>query len=62
MHYPTFTKIQKDQAFVYIKKIEDKFNVIVLNKETKKVTTALKEINQKSIYNLGKNYGWRDYR
>lgn len=49
-------------SFVYIKQIENKFHVIVLNKKTKKVATAIKNTDQKSLNDLGKNYGWRDFK
>ena len=62
MRLTSFRKIQQDSAVVYIKQLKNKFNVIVLNEKTKKVVTAIKNIDKKSLDDLGRNYGWRDYK
>ena len=62
MRFPSFMKVQRDGALVYIKQIQSNFNVIVFNQKTKKVATAIKNIDQKSLDDLGKNYGWKKYR
>ena len=51
-------KIQADGAKVYIKEVANgKFNIIVEGK--KGIITALKNISQKSLNRLTKNYNWR---
>jgi hypothetical protein len=48
-----------DGSKAFIKKIgENRYNVIVINQKTKKVVSALRQIDLKAINNLGKNYGW----
>ena len=59
LHYPSFTKFQNNGAIVYIKQMQNNFNVMALNPTTKKLVTAIKNIDQKSLNDLGKNYGWR---
>lgn len=55
----SFTKIQKDGAIAYIKQIKNNFNVIIFNKDTKKVVTAIKNTDQQSLTKLGQKYGWQ---
>ena len=54
----TTIKTQGDGAKVYIKEIsKGKFNVIV--EGDKGIITALKNISQKALNRLTKNYNWR---
>lgn len=55
---PDYLRIQGDGAKAFIQKIGERFTIIVLNEETGKVVTALKNTTLKKIINLGKNYGW----
>jgi hypothetical protein len=48
---------QADGARVYIKAVGDRFNVIVEGERG--VVTALKNISQKSLDRLSRNYGWK---
>lgn len=49
---------QADGATVYVQKVSpDKFNVIVEGERG--VVTALKNLDQKAVNNLAKNYGWK---
>lgn len=48
---------QGDGARVYIKAVGDRFNVIVEGERG--VVTALKNISQKSLDRLSRNYGWK---
>lgn len=60
IYSPDIIRTQHDQSKVFIKILADnKFNIIVYNPKTKSIITALKNINRKSITNIGKNYGWR---
>ena len=52
--------IQNDGIKVFLKEMNDgKYAIIMINEETKKVVTALKSIDSKSLQNLSKNYGWK---
>lgn len=52
------TKKQADGAKVYIKELENgKYNVIIEGE--KGIITALKNISQKALDRLSKNYKWR---
>lgn len=57
----SFTRLQSDGSKAYVKHINNRFNVIVLNERSKEVVTALKNIDEKALKNLGKNYGWTPY-
>jgi len=59
LRFPSFTKLQNNGAIVYIKKIKNSFNIMTLNPVTKRIVTALKNIDQQALDNLGKNYGWQ---
>ena len=52
--------IQNDGIKVFLKEMNTgKYAIIMINEETKKVVTALKSIDSKSLQNLSKNYGWK---
>lgn len=53
-----FITVQDDGARVFIKKIAEKFNCIIVNPQTDEVITGLSNISKQSLINLGKNYGW----
>lgn len=57
--HPTYVTSQLDGATVYVKKIENKFNVIILNEYEKKVVTAVKNVDHRDLINLGKRYQWK---
>jgi hypothetical protein len=59
MKDPTETYTQEDGAKVYVKKVGDKFNVVVKNEETGKVVTNLKTISQSKLTKLLTKYGSR---
>ena len=57
---PDFTRTQLDGCTVLVKQInEGKYNILIFHPLQRKVVTALKGIDIKSINNLGKNYGWK---
>jgi hypothetical protein len=59
LHHWSFTKLQKDGSIAYVKQIGSNFNVLIFNKQTQKVITAIKNTDQKSLTQLGKKYGWK---
>lgn len=56
---PTYIKTQFDNAQVFIKNIEEKFNVIVISKKGNEIITVFRKISEKAMKNLGNNYGWK---
>jgi len=56
---PTITKIQIDGVKVFIKKINDRYTIIAVNQTSKKIVTALRNIDEKALVNLGINHGWQ---
>jgi hypothetical protein len=55
---PDFTTIQRDGAKAFIRKIDNKYDIMIYNAKIKKVVTALNGTSLKKIQNLGKNHGW----
>ncbi len=56
---PDYMKIQNNGTKALIKEISNnKYNIMIVNPETKKVVSALRNIDKQAIENLGKNYGW----
>lgn len=55
---PTYIKIQTDGSKAFIKQMNSRYTVIVINEQAEEVVTALKNIDSKALTNLGKNYGW----
>jgi hypothetical protein len=56
---PTYIKTQFNKAQVFIKNIEEKYNVIVISEKGNEVITVFRKISEKAIKNLGNNYGWK---
>lgn len=59
MQQATFIRLQGDGSKAYIKQIGARFNVIILNELEEKVITALKNLDDKALQSLSKNYGWK---
>lgn len=55
---PSFTKIQTDGSKAFIRMSENRYNVIIINEQSHKLVTCLRNIDYKALVNLGKNYGW----
>lgn len=58
LHKYDYLRIQADGAKVYIKQIQETYNMMTVNHETHRLITALKELKFKDLVNLGKNHGW----
>ena len=57
---PDIVKIQNDGAKAFIKRVNDeRFNILIYNDQKKHLITALKNIDEKALINLGKKYGWK---
>lgn len=51
-------RIQKDGAKVLIKNVGKNYNILIFNRDTGRLVTAMKGVALKDVINLGENYGW----
>ncbi len=56
---PSLIKIQADGSKAFVKELSTgRYNLLVINEQTEKVITALKNISLNKLQNIGQNYGW----
>src|SRR5579885_531817 len=56
--FATAKYTQADGAEVFVRNVAGKFDVVIRNPTTGKIITVFKNLSQKSLDKLARNYGW----